>query len=141
MKIVLDSNIFVSAFYWKGNPRKVFERVASGLDELYITDEILNEILDVMSRKKFNSNPKEIADYIRIIESFSIKLFTRNKIEKVSRDNNDDKILQCGIDGNVDFIITGDNDLLVLEKYRNVKIIGPKEYLEKFEGNKSVDGT
>jgi predicted nucleic acid-binding protein len=62
MKIVLDSNIFVSSFYWKGNPRKVFERVTNGLDELYITDEILNEIFTVMSRKKFDSNPMEIEE-------------------------------------------------------------------------------
>jgi predicted nucleic acid-binding protein len=40
MKIVLDSNIFVSAFYWKGYPRKIFERVTNGLDELYITEMI-----------------------------------------------------------------------------------------------------
>jgi predicted nucleic acid-binding protein len=47
MRIVLDSNIFVSSFYWKGNPRKVFERVTNGLDELYITDEILNEAIHI----------------------------------------------------------------------------------------------
>ena len=78
MKIVLDSNIFVSSFYWAGNPRKVFDRVTNGLDELYITD----------------------------------------------------KILQCGFDGNVDFIITGDNDLLVLKEYKEIKIVKPKEYLD-----------
>jgi putative PIN family toxin of toxin-antitoxin system len=133
MKIVLDSNVFVSSFYWKGNPRKVFERVTNGLDELYITDEILNEIFTVMSRKKFDSNPEEIEDYIRIIESFSIKLFSQNKIEEISRDKDDNKILQCGIDGNVDFIITGDNDLLVLREYMNIKIMKPKEYLENIE--------
>jgi predicted nucleic acid-binding protein len=97
MRIVLDLNIFVSSFYWKGNPRKVFERVTNGLDELYITDEILKEIFTVMSRKKFDEN---------------------------------NKILQCGIDGNVDFIITGDNDLLVLGEYMNIKIMKPKKYLE-----------
>jgi predicted nucleic acid-binding protein len=79
MRIVLDSNIFVSSFYWKGNPRKVFERVTNGLDELYITDEILNEIFTVMSREKFDSNQKEVEDYIKIIEIFSIKLFYRIK--------------------------------------------------------------
>jgi predicted nucleic acid-binding protein len=41
MKVVLDSNIFVSSFFWRGNPRKIFDRVMNGLDELYITDEIL----------------------------------------------------------------------------------------------------
>jgi putative PIN family toxin of toxin-antitoxin system len=130
MKIVLDSNIFVSSFYWKGNPRKVFDRVTNGFDELYITDEILKEISTVMSSEKFNTNRQEMEEYIEIIESYSIKLFPQNKVGKVSRDKDDDKILQCGLEGNVDFIITGDKDLLVLKEYKNIKIMKPKDYLE-----------
>jgi putative PIN family toxin of toxin-antitoxin system len=130
MKTVLDSNIFISSFYWKGNPRKVFERAVNSLDELYITDEILNEIYEVMSQRKFGSSQNEIKDYIKIIESFSIKLFPAGEAEKISRDNDDNKILQCGLQGNVDYIITGDNDLLVLKEYMGIKIAGPKEYLE-----------
>jgi predicted nucleic acid-binding protein len=43
MKIVLDSNIFVSSFYWQGNPRKVFDRVTNGSDELYIACESISQ--------------------------------------------------------------------------------------------------
>jgi putative PIN family toxin of toxin-antitoxin system len=59
-----------------------------------------------------------------------VKIFSKNGIEEVSRDKDDDKILQCGLEGNVDFIITGDKDLLVLNEYKNIKIIKPKDYLE-----------
>jgi len=130
MKIVLDSNIFVSSFYWAGNPRKVFDRVTNGLDELYITDEILKEIISVMSREQFDTNIEEIMEYVKIIESYSIKLSSKEITEKISRDKDDNKILQCGFDGNVDFIITGDNDLLVLKEYKKIKIVKPKEYLD-----------
>jgi putative PIN family toxin of toxin-antitoxin system len=133
MKVVLDSNIFVSSFFWKGNPRKIFDRVTNGLDELYITDEILQEIMAVMSRKKFNAEINEIEDYIKIIESYSIKLFPQNKVKEVSRDKDDNKILECGFEGNVDFIITGDNDLLVLKNYKKMRIVKPKEYLDILE--------
>ncbi|GHU01061.1 hypothetical protein FACS1894147_00200 [Spirochaetia bacterium] len=138
MKIVLDSNIFVSSFFWKGNPRKIFDRVTNGLDELYITDKILQEIVTAMSRKKFDADKKEIEDYIKIIESYSIKLFPKNVEEKISRDKDDDKILQCGLEGNVDFIISGDDDLLVLKNYRGIKILKPKEYLNIFENTYSA---
>jgi predicted nucleic acid-binding protein len=50
--------------------------------------------------------------------------------KSVSRDKKDDKILQCGLDGNVDYIVTGDKDLLVLKEYETIKIINPKDYLE-----------
>ena len=133
MKVVLDSNIFVSSFFWKGNPRKVFDRVTNGVDELFITDEILDEITRVMSRKKFNLNINEIKDYVNVIESYSIKLICKSKLKKISRDIDDDKILQCGLEGNVDFIITGDDDLLVLKNYENIKIVTPKEYLNLLE--------
>jgi putative PIN family toxin of toxin-antitoxin system len=130
MKVVLDLNIFVSSFFWKGNPRKVFDRAANGLDELFTTDKILQEVTEVLSRKKFDLDEKEIEDYIKIIESYSIKIIPRNEAEKICRDQDDDKILQCGLEGNVDFIITGDDDLLVLEKYKDIRIVKSKEYLD-----------
>ena len=133
MKIVLDSNIFISSFYWAGNPRKVFDRVTNGLDELYITDEIIKEIISVMSREKFNTRIEEINEYIKIIESYSIKIFLQNIPQNISRDKDDNKISQCGIDANVEFIITGDNDLLVIEEYNKIKILKPNEYLKIIE--------
>jgi putative PIN family toxin of toxin-antitoxin system len=50
MKIVLDTNIFISSFFWGGLPRKVFKRVIEEMDELFISKEILEEIVSVMSR-------------------------------------------------------------------------------------------
>jgi len=130
MKIVIDSNIFISSFFWGGKPREIFERVLNGFDELYITDEIIKEIIKVMSSEKFNVNNGVIKDYIHIIEKYSNKIVSKDNKKSISRDADDDKILQCGIGGNVDFIITGDNDLLVLKEYKKIKIIKPKEYLE-----------
>ncbi len=86
MKVVLDSNIFILSFYWAGNPRKVFERITNGLDELYITDEILKEIVLVMSEKKFATN----------------------------------------------------TDKLVLQEYRKIKIVKPKDYLEIVQTRQSL---
>jgi putative PIN family toxin of toxin-antitoxin system len=130
MKIVIDTNVFVSSFFWGGHPREVFERVINGFDELYITDEILKEIMSVMSSKKFDVNKNEIEDYIRIIEKYSKNIVSKNIPKPISRDKSDDKILQCGLDGNVDYIVTGDNDLLVLKEHKTIKIISPKDYLE-----------
>jgi len=132
MKIVIDSNIFVSSFFWGGHPREVFERVINGFDELYITDEIIKEITSVMSSSKFEVNSIEIEDYIKIIEKYSQKIALKNVPKSISRDNDDDKILQCGLDGDVDYIVTGDKDLLVLKEYETIKILNPKDYLETF---------
>ena len=129
MKIVLDTNIFVSAYFHDGNPRKIYTRVINGLDELYITDDILIELYKVLSRKKFDLSEIAVEDFINIIEDHSVKIICKNKPENISRDKDDNKILQCGFEGNVDFIITGDKDLLVLEKYKNIQITNAKDYL------------
>ena len=130
MKIVIGSNIFVSSFFWGGHPREVFERVINGLDELFITDEIKKEIFSVMSSSKFAVKISEIEDYIKIIEKYSTNIELKDIPKSISRDKDDDKILQCALDGNADFIITGDNDLLVLKEYKTIKITKPKNYLE-----------
>ena len=138
MRIVIDSNIFISSFFWGGKPREIFERVVNGFDELYITDEIINEIQRVMNSNKFTVNSNDIKDYIYIIEKYSKKIVSRDNKKSISRDIDDDKILQCGIDGNVDYIITGDNDLLVLKEYKKIIIIKPKEYLEMVQKNATI---
>jgi putative PIN family toxin of toxin-antitoxin system len=106
MKIVIDTNVFVSSFFWGGHPREIFEKIINGFDELYITDEIIKEITSVMSSSKFNVNGIEIEDYVKIIERYSKKIVSRNDTKSISRDKNDDKILQCGLNGNVDSVVS-----------------------------------
>jgi putative PIN family toxin of toxin-antitoxin system len=134
MKIVVDANIFVSSYFWGGNPRKVFERIITELDELYISQEILDEIKDVISRPKFHADMNEIKLYIDSIEEVATKIKVKEKIKIVSRDKNDDKYIKCAISGDVNYIISGDIHLLEIKEYENIKIIKAKEYLDIVSG-------
>jgi len=129
MRLVLDTNIFISAFYWGGNSQKIFDRIISGLDELYVSDKIFEEISEVMARPKFKTEHGTIVKYIETIEKNCKKIFTEDRIKGICRDKDDDDKLECGIICNADYIITGDDDLLVLGNYETMKIITPKEYL------------
>ena len=129
MKLVLDTNVFISAFYWGGNPQKVIDRIITGLDELYVSDKILKEISEVMTRPKFKTEQETIDKYIETIEKICKKIFTEGRIKGICRDIDDDDKLECGIICNADYIITGDDDLLVLGNYETIKIITPIEYL------------
>ena len=137
MKIVVDANIFVSSFFWGGNPRKIFERIIAGLDELYITQEILDEVKNVIGRPKFHADINEIKFYIDSIEEIANKIIIKEKIETGSRDQDDDKYIECAISGGADYIISGDIHLLEIEKYENIKIIKAKEYLNIVNSTKS----
>ena len=129
MKIVLDANIYVSSFFWGGNPRSVLERVIAGTDELFITKEILNEIELVMGRPKFHADKEKIAYFINSIEEIGNKIVPKKLIKNGSRDKADNKYLECGITAHVDYIISGDIHLLELKKYENIKIVTAKNYL------------
>ena len=129
MKIVLDTNIFVSSFFWGGNPRKIMERVINGEDVLFICKEILQEIASVMARPKFSVNDEYIALFIHSIEDVANRVVLIGVVQNICRDRNDDKILECALLANADYIITGDADLLTLKEYRNIRIITPSEYI------------
>jgi putative PIN family toxin of toxin-antitoxin system len=129
MRLVLDTNIFISAFYWEGNSQKVIDRIIVGSDDLYVSDKILEEISEVMARPKFNTEQETIDQYIKTIEENCKKVFTEGRIKGICRDKDDDDKLECGLICDADYIITGDDDLLILGNYEMIKIITPKEYL------------
>jgi putative PIN family toxin of toxin-antitoxin system len=130
MKIVLDTNIFISSFFWGGNPRMVLERVIAGTDELFISKEILDEIYDVIRRPKFHADEDEINYFISSIEEIANKIIPKKRIKNGSRDKTDNKYVECGITANVDYIISGDIHLLEIKEYEKIKIITAKDYLE-----------
>ena len=130
MRIVLDANIFVSSFFWGGNPRMVLERVIEGIDELFVTKEILDETDEVMGRPKFHADKEEIDYFINSLEEIGNKIIPKRRIKNGSRDKTDNKYIECGIAANVNYIISGDVHLLELREYENIKIITAKNYLE-----------
>jgi putative PIN family toxin of toxin-antitoxin system len=131
MKIVLDANIFISSFFWGGNPRTVFERIIAGRDELFVTKEILEEIEDVMERPKFHADKDDIQYYINSIEEIGNKITPGKHIKNGSRDKSDNKYIECGMAAHVDYIISGDIHLLELKEYDTIKIVTAKDYLAR----------
>jgi putative PIN family toxin of toxin-antitoxin system len=130
MKIVLDANVFISSFFWGGNPRIIVERVIAGTDELFITKEILDEIEDVIGRPKFHASKDMIHYLINSIEEIGNKITAKKRVKNGSRDKSDNKYIECGMTANVDYVISGDIHLLELKKYENIKIVTAKDYLE-----------
>jgi putative PIN family toxin of toxin-antitoxin system len=135
MKIVLDANIFVSSFFWGGNPRTVLNRAIKDMDTLYITKEIVDEIRDVVGRPKFHAGEEEINYYLGLIEETGNKVIPKNKIKNGSWDKTDNKYIECGIACGADYIISGDIHLLELKEYETIKIVTAAEYLEIIRGN------
>jgi putative PIN family toxin of toxin-antitoxin system len=130
MKLVLDTNVFISAFYWGGNPQKIIEGIIEGKDKLYTSNEILGEVAAVMARPKFKSSTETIKKYIQTLEKIGKKIFIPGNIRGICRDKDDDDKIECGILSGADYIITGDDDLLTLKQYKHLEIVTIREYLQ-----------
>jgi len=128
---VFDTNVIVSAILSADSvPRKAFNFVFNhGI--ILLSYPIWNELNEVLQRPKF---AKYISEQKR--EKFLWELYNQsqfiNILEEIKecRDEKDNKFLELAVSGNADFIITGDNDLLVLNPFRNIQIITPKFFLE-----------
>ncbi len=133
MKIVLDSNIIVAAYAGRGLCNSLFE-LCLDRHSIIISEFILSEVQRTLHNKLIMPLPNVqiIIDYLK---EFCI-LSTYKKItDNICRDKNDNDIISLAVSNNVDYLITGDNDLLVLKKYNKIKIISPRDFWTLSKGN------
>ena len=134
MKVVFDTNVLVSAFGWGGSPGKVFELFLTGKINSVTSLEIISEFQEVIFRKKFSTFDQEKRkEFLYIFFELS-QLVLPNCEINACRDKKDNKFLEVAVAADVDFIISGDQDLLCLEEFQGVKILSPKQFLETFRG-------
>ena len=131
--IVIDSNILISRLLLPNSLPAVAVRLALDEGIILISEEILLELTDVFTRKKFNKyvSLSERKEFIRQLEVIACKVEIVEKI-KVCRDPKDDKFLELAVNGKAKFIITGDEDLLVLNTIKGREILTPRDFIEKF---------
>ena len=127
MKIILDSNVIISALAARGLCNAIFE-LCIERHELFITYGMIDEIISIL-KNKLKANEKIINEFQDYLKEFFTILEDQN-VNKICRDRDDDKILSAAINNELSYIITGDNDLLVLEKIENIKIVNSREFWE-----------
>ena len=128
IRVLPDTNIIISSVFWIGNPYEVIRRGILGGYKLVISAEILDEVVDKL-RNKFQFPEESIQELIDILMTYCHIVEVTSKFDVV-RDKKDNKIIECAFDGKVDYIVTGDPDLLVLKNFRGIKIVKAKEFLE-----------
>lgn len=128
---VLDNNVLVSAALLGGVPRQAFDKLLDN-GTVLISAPVLLELAEVLNREKFDKyvtrdeRMRFMVGFLKVAEMIEI-----NDTIAVCRDPKDDKLLELAVGGNADFLITGDKDLLVLNPFRAIKIITPREFLDK----------
>ncbi|MDP3698590.1 MAG: putative toxin-antitoxin system toxin component, PIN family [Nanoarchaeota archaeon] len=134
LKLVLDTNTIVSAFFWERNEAELFRKIEQGKAILYITGEILTEIEEVIKRPKFNEVMKRAQltpdQIMQKIASLSHLVIAQKLNLKFCRDEKDNKFLECAESVKADYLVSGDEDLLSLKEYTGIPIISTWKTLQ-----------
>jgi len=137
MKIVLDTNILISAFVFRGKASAVFDHCALR-EELFVSQWILDELAQKL-RFKFSIKEHDILEMLSLIAEKSTFVQPHTVLPSVCRDSDDNYILQLTESVQADFLITGDKDLLVLDTYQGARIVAPAQFLDILEAKMGLD--
>ncbi len=133
MRVILDTNTLVSALLVKQSiPRQAFDK-ATQQGSLLLSNATLQELDSVLKREKFKkyiTNAERIL-FVQALLVQSILLETEPSIT-ACRDPKDNKFLDLAAVGAADYLVTGDDDLLVLNPFENTRIVTPREFLEQY---------
>lgn len=129
IKVVLDTNIFISSIFWVGNPHKIVELAIDNDIEVYSSPEILTELEKVLKRD-FKETQELIDKQIAIILKYSKIVRPTKKVNLVKEDPDDNKILECALSAKAKYIVSGDPHLYNLKKVFRITILTPKDFLE-----------
>lgn len=127
VKVVLDTNILISALGFKGKPNHVLSLILQKQIVGITSPALFAEFQEVVS-KKFPILASDLPKIERKIRK-SFTIIQPNISIKVSRDEDDNRVLEAAVEGGCNYIITGDQDLLDLKKYKKIKILTAEEFI------------
>jgi putative PIN family toxin of toxin-antitoxin system len=133
-KIVLDTNILVSALLFKRELSKIVDLWKEGKIIPVVSKETFEEFRRVLEYPRFSLTDTEITTIIEeeVLPFFKVTEIT-DQVRDVCRDPDDDKFISCAISASADFIVSGDKDLCSLSKYKSIRIINVKDFLKMFD--------
>jgi uncharacterized protein len=130
IRIVVDTNILISAFLFGGKPEMVLERALLGHVSLVASREILNELEGVLCGRKFRYPPEIARSIVREFEPMCEMVAPTRKVAVVKADPYDNMVLECAVEARIDYVVSGDSHLLKLERFENIPILSPAQFLE-----------
>jgi len=130
LKVVLDTNIYISAILFGGSCGEILRLAAEDSFKLVISKSIITEIEAVL-KGKFKWSKMQISQTISYIKNIATVINPDISLSVIRNDPSDNKILECAFAVGADYIVTGDrNHLLPIKKFRGIKIMNSAEFLK-----------
>ena len=129
MRIVVDTNIIISGIFFGGKPRDLLQKCFSGTLQMVCSEDIFIEYKEIIERLTIKTG-RNIGREIEPLLIANLEFIENRYSDSYSRDPDDDKFINCARSGGIEYIISGDEDLLVLKEVERIKIVGVAEFLE-----------
>lgn len=132
MRVVLDTNVLVSGTFWRGDSEKIIDKIENKEIELILSKDLIDEYEEVINREeimnKIQNKDLILNESVQKIINDSIIVEPKQKFSIVE-DIDDNKIIECAVEGNADYIVSQDNHLLKLKEFKDIKIVTPEDFL------------
>jgi len=131
IRIVLDTNVIVSALVFGGVPRGVLELAEAGECQFFYSEPIQTEVRRVLS-EKFEWPQAILREALPVLWSMGELVVPRMTLDAVPDDPDDNRILECAVEAQAQVVVSGDHHLLALQKYKSIRIVTPRQFIELF---------
>lgn len=126
---ILDTNVLISAFGWDGNEKKALEAALSGRFRMATSPILLEEFRCVASHPRLKFSWPKVEEFLNAVLEVAYVLEVLPSLA-VARDYSDNRVLECAIKANADYIITGDKDLLSMKEFKGIRIVTAEAFLK-----------
>ncbi|OGC06763.1 putative toxin-antitoxin system toxin component, PIN family [candidate division WOR-1 bacterium RIFOXYD2_FULL_36_8] len=133
LKIVLDTNIIISATLTEGVSFEILKLWRKKIFSVITTEEILAEYCSILSRENFCLPIAIIKTIIDEFKNNSLVITSKSQLNLIKNDPSDNKFIETAVDSKANFIVSGDNHLLALKKYKDIIILSPRNFLDVLE--------
>ena len=133
MRVILDTNVFLSGIHWDGASSKVLKEWFLNKFTLVSSLEINRELFSQFKDFKINMETEEIHFWESLILEKAVFVIPKIRVTAVKDDPDDNKFIEAALEGKADYIVSQDNHLLKLKEFKGIKIITPDKFIRLFE--------
>jgi len=130
-RVTIDTNIIISAVLFGGNPEKLIQLASNQKISLILSHDILAKTFYIL-RNKFGWSNNQVESLELMLREVASIVTPQKRVKVIKNDDPDNRVLECAVEGNADFIVSGDRKhLLPLRYYDDIPIITTAAFLER----------
>jgi len=127
--VAADTNIYISALIFAGLPRQFLLAAEDARIRLFISEPIRQELLRIL-QTKFSWSNDQVNEILLQLEGCTELVRPIETLDVIKEDPDDNRVLECAVTAGARFIVSGDNDLLRLGQFRNIRIVKVADFMK-----------